>query len=194
MRTFILTLALILASVTTARAQQWAISTNALDWANFGTINFEGSVAVARHFVIDVGGKYNPWNFRGEEDRLMNKQRTGYVGGKWYPWFSYDGWYLGAMAGVMEYASGGLIRKETEEGVAYGGGIGGGYTLLIGKNFNLNFGAYVWGGRKDYVVYECPACGRRIESGKKTFVMPTNITLGVTWIFNGKKSDNQNQK
>lgn len=191
MKRFLLTIAILVVSATASHAQQWSVSTNILDWANFGTINLEGSVAVARHFVLDVGGKYNPWNFRGEDNRVMNKQRMAYVGGKWYPWFSYDGWYVGAMAGIMEYASGGLIQKQTEEGLAYGGGIGGGYTLIIGKNFNLNFGAYVWGGKKDYTLYECPVCGRRLESGQKFFVMPTNITFGVTWVIDTKNSRSQ---
>lgn len=187
MKKIILSLVIMAFSATVASAQQWAISTNVIDWANFGTVNLEGSVAVARHFVLDVGAKYNPWNFGGEEKRIMNKQRMAYVAGRWYPWFSYDGWYVGVMAGWMEYASGGLIKKETEEGDAFGGGIGGGYTLLLGKHLNLNFGAYCWAGKKNYTLYECPVCGRRLESGSKFFVMPTNITLGITRVFDTKR-------
>lgn len=185
MKRILLIIAFLSASVFSARAQQWAISTNAVDWLNFGTINLEGSVAVSRHVVFDVGAKYNPWNFTFKEKPVMNKERMFYVAGRYYPWFSFDGWYFGAMAGYREYASGGIVKQLTEEGDAYGGGLGVGYTLIIGKNFNINFGAYAWGGKKNYVQYECPVCGRKVDEGSKFFIMPTNITISLTWVFGG---------
>ena len=38
----------------------WSIGTNVVDWLNFGTMNVEASVAVARHVTVNAKYKYNP--------------------------------------------------------------------------------------------------------------------------------------
>ena len=180
-----------------ARAQKWAVSTNALDYVNFLTLNIEGSVAVHRNFTLDVGAKFNPWVFGNHsvaELQKYNKQRMYYAGARWYPWFVYDGWHVDAMIGWKEYSSAGALKQTAEEGDAFGGGFGGGYTLLIHKNINLEFGAMFWAGRKTYNVFACPYCGKLLESGSKWFIMPTNITIGVSWVFGNNKYKEQSQR
>lgn len=169
----------------TTNAQRWSIGTNALDYINFGTLNVEGSVAVSRHFAVDIGAKFNPWSFGNQASGQVrqNRQRFFYAGVKWYPWFIFDGWHFDALGGYREYNSGGIFKQETEEGDAFGGGVGFGYTLPVHKNLNVEFGAMLWAGRKVYTVYACPVCGRQVENGAKFFIMPTNITIGATWVF-----------
>lgn len=53
MKSILLIIVILSVSIFSARALQWAISTNAVDWLNFGTINIEGSVAVSRYVVSD---------------------------------------------------------------------------------------------------------------------------------------------
>lgn len=170
-------------------AQKWSISTNALDYVDFATLNIEGTVAVSRHIVLDVGIKYNPWTFGNKSVPSLVKQarqRTFYAGIKWYPWFIYDGWHINAMAGYKEYNVGGIFKQQTEEGDAFGGGISGGYTLPIHKNLNLDFTAGLWVGHKNYTVYSCPVCGRVENSGSKVFVMPNDVAVSLTWVFGGQ--------
>lgn len=186
MKRHIITLTAILSLCLSASAQQWAVSTNAVDYINFGTLNVEGSVAVSRRIVLDVGAKFNPWSFGNRsnpETVRQNRQRMFYGGVQWYPWFIYDGWHFDAMLGYKEYNSGGIFSQRTEEGDAFGGGIGFGYTLPIHKSFNLDFGAGLWMGAKTYTVYSCPVCGKLQDQGTKFFIMPSNITIGAKWIF-----------
>jgi len=177
-----LTISLLVFSLN-ASAQKWSVSTNAVEWANLGTINLEASAAVGRHATVGVGAKYNPWVFGGEDKQLQNKQRTAYVLGRWWPWFIYSGWWFGGKAQWSEYSQGGIFSRETEEGDAYGAGLSAGYTLLLKKNLNLEFSAGFWGGYKTYTVYACPTCGRIVDSGAKAFILPDNVAISLMFIF-----------
>lgn len=74
---------MLLATPRLAQAQQWAVSTNAITWANLGTINLEGSVSVDKRVTLFAGAKYNPWDLRTKSQvTLMNNQITGYAGVK----------------------------------------------------------------------------------------------------------------
>lgn len=66
MKKFIQFLTISVLAVTLAfpcRAQQWAVGTNGADWLLFGTVNANGSVAVARHITVNAEARYNPWTF-----------------------------------------------------------------------------------------------------------------------------------
>ena len=71
----------------------------------------------------------------------------------------------------------------TEEGDAYGLSLGAGYSLMLGKHVNIDFGLEVWGGRTIYTVYACPTCGKVTESGKKWFFLPNDLVLSFQWVF-----------
>jgi hypothetical protein len=47
-----------------SRKTRVALSTDVVDWANFGTMNLEAGVSVHRHFSIQAGAKFNPWEFK----------------------------------------------------------------------------------------------------------------------------------
>lgn len=172
-----------LAFCNVASAQKWSIGTNAAEWANLGTINADGSVAAGRHASVGVGFRYNPWTFGEAAKALKNKQRTVYMYGRWWPWYVYSGWWLGGKMQVEEYSHGGIFRRETEEGNAYGLGLSGGYTLMLHKHLNLDFGIGLWGGYTKYTVYACPTCGRVVEGGNKWFLMPDDLLISMIYIF-----------
>ena len=83
MKKFILSLTVSVLAVTLAipcRAQQWAVGTNGADWLLFGTVNANGSVAVARHITVNAEARYNPWTFnKGDASTQlqMRQQRRG---------------------------------------------------------------------------------------------------------------------
>ena len=184
MRKLVISLCMLLfAASFNSNAQKWSVSTNVADWANLGPINADGSVAAGRHATVGVGFRYNPWTYGGEEKQFQNKQRTAYVYGKWWPWNVYSGWWMGGYAQVTEYNQGGIFKRTTEEGDAYGIGLSGGYTLMVHKNLNLDFGAGFWGGYTKYVVYACPTCGRIMDSGNKWFIMPNDLIMSLVYIF-----------
>ena len=166
-----------------AQAQQASVSVNAVDCANFGTINAEASAAVARHWTVNAGARYNPWSFGEGDSRVQNRTRTFYAGTRWWPWNIYSGWWMGARAQWEEYNRGGIVSLQTEEGDAWGAALSGGYSLMLHRNLNLDFGLGLWGGWKTYTVYRCPTCGKVEDEGSKVFFMPSDVSVSLMFTF-----------
>lgn len=179
-----------------ADAQRYSVSSNLVEWANLGTMNVEGSVAVARHFSLHAGLRYNPWTFRpgdpddrlvdplGDTERQFENRKQAYaIGARWWPWYIYSGWWVYARGQYMEYNRGGLIHHTAEEGDAFGLGVGLGYTYMLHKNWNIEFGAGAWGGVTMYTDYRCTNCGSVVSEGTKFFFLPDDVFLSLIYVF-----------
>jgi len=164
-------------------AQEFAVSTNVADYANGGTLNVEASMGLARHFTVNAGAKYNPFEYgQGDDLKLLN-QRTFSVGSRWWPWYIYSELWLGVKAQYQEFRTGGLRSQETREGDRYGGGLAIGYSKLMGKHFNIDVGVGLWGGYEVYTKYTCQTCGSIVEQSQGPFILPNDFILGVNYIF-----------
>ena len=182
-RRFLLLLATLLLALP-CRAQRFALGTNAVDWLSLGTFNAEASVAVAQKFSVHVGAELNPWtwNQSDREKQFQCRQQSYWAGVRWWPWHVYSGWWAGTDVRWSEYNWGGIVRKETEEGDAWGAGLYGGYAIMISGSWNLDLGVGVWGGWKKYTTYACPKCGVIVEQGEKAFIVP-DARVAIQWIF-----------
>jgi hypothetical protein len=188
--TVILILTVIFPSFRTAaqesRKTQVALSTDLVDWANFGTVNLEAGVSLHQHFSVHAGAKYNPWNFKTHNLglALYNKQTTAYAGFRYWPWYVLSGWWVGAQAQYTDYAETGVWRHALDTGKAIGGGVSFGYTLMLHENLNLEFGAGVWAGRRfEHTLYCCPDCMKVRESGPGNFVALNDISISLMYVF-----------
>lgn len=171
-------------SASEARAQRWSASTNVIDWAGLGTLNAEMGWGATRHFSVGAGMKYNPWEYRSPEGaEFRDKQLTAYLCGRWWPWFIWSGWWLQGKLQYREYNSGGFSGPATEEGDAFGAGLSFGYSLMLMRHLNIEFGAGFWAGCRKYVSYACPTCGRITGSGLKGFILPDNLSVSMQFIF-----------
>ena len=166
-------------------AQSWSASVNTIDYLNFGTIGAEASAAVSRHFTVNASAKVNPWTFhRGDPDiQMQNRHQTYALGARWWPWNVYSGWWVSCYAQYQEYNRGGIFRRRTEEGDAFGMGLSAGWSLMLHSNINLDLGLGFWGGRKIYTEYECPWCGRVTDTGAKWFLMPNELIVALLFTF-----------
>lgn len=175
----------LLLSYVCADAQKWSVATNVVDYINVGTVNAEVGLGVGQHVSLNAQARYNPWMFKyGTDAQFQNKKQSYAVGFRWWPWHVFSGWWLGAEAQYKEYNRGGWIFGDvTEEGDAAGLVLSGGYTLMIHKFLNLEFGAAVWGGRKWYTQYACTKCGRIIGKGDGTFLLPDEVKVSLVFIF-----------
>lgn len=188
--TVILILTVISPSFRTAaqegRKTRVALSTDLVDWANFGTVNLEAGVSLHQHFSVHAGAKYNPWNFRTHNLglALYNKQTTAYAGFRYWPWYVLSGWWIGAQAQYTDYAETGVWRHALDTGKAMGAGVSFGYTLMLHENLNLEFGAGVWAGRRfEHTLYCCPDCMKVRESGPGNFVALNDISISLMYVF-----------
>lgn len=166
-----------------ARAQKLSVSTNAADWANFGTANAELSAAVGRHWSVNISARYNPWTFGKGTDCRQNRVRGAAAGARWWPWNVYSGWWVGARGQWEEYNRGGFRSPRTEEGDAVGAALSAGYSLMLHPNVNIEFGAGLWGGWHRYKVYSCPSCGKIEEQGSGAFILPSDLLVSLVFTF-----------
>lgn len=168
-----------------SKNQRWSVGTNLIDCANFGTLNLEGSVAVSRRMTINLSTRYNPWTFREyeRETQMQNRVRQVALGVRYWPWHVYSGWWIGGRAQYQEYNRGGINKPLTEEGDAFGVGFSFGYTMMLNKHLNMEFGAGLWGGGKSFVHLEYPRYGKVLDTGTTWFVMPNDCLVSLVWIF-----------
>lgn len=163
--------------------QEFAVSTNFADYADFGTLNIEASYGLAQHWSLNAGMKYNPFTYNPDGEQLQKRQRSLSAGARYWPWHIYSGWWLSGAVRVQEYNIGGITSPETTEGNRFGGGLGLGYTCMLSPKFNLDIGAGFWSGYDVYTTYSCPTCGRKIAEGRKFFFLPADILLALSYIF-----------
>lgn len=165
-------------------AQRFSVGTNGVDWLTLGTANLEASIAVSQHYSIHVGAELNPWTFRkGDQEKQFQLRQMSYWGGaRWWPWHVYSGWWAGADLRYSVYNLGGVIKRDTEEGDAFGVGAYGGYSIMLNEWLNLDLGFGFWGGYKKYTSYACPVCGVRTDKGNKAFILP-DARVAIQFIF-----------
>lgn len=168
-----------------AEAQKVSVSTNFVDWANFGTANLEAGLSLSQHLSLFAGGHYNPWEFKTPKGYMMhNQQSTAYAGVRYWPWYVFSGWWLGAKMQYSSFSRTGVWRPALEEGESVGAGLSFGYTIMLHKNLNLEFGAGIWGGRHlKYNLYECPVCMRIRETGARNFIYPDEVSVSIMYVF-----------
>lgn len=179
-----------------AEAQRYSVSTNLLEWANLGTVNAEAGLAVAQHFSLHAGFRYNNWTFRkgnpddrfedpyGDAERQFENRKQAYcLSTRYWPWYIYSGWWAQLKGQYMEYNRGGIFRHEAEEGDAWGAGFGVGYTRMIHKNWNIEFGLGLWAGTTRYTGYRCTNCGFVTDQGRKFFLLPDDAYISLVLIF-----------
>lgn len=169
-----------------ANGQKWAVSTNTLQWLTIGTINAECAYSIDRHFTIHAGGTANPFDMDSPTGLyLKNRQFGGYVGARYWPWHVYSEWWVGAKLQYKNFEHVGLLTPNYTLGEAVGAGISGGYSCIINKHFNVDFGIGVWGGRIiDYTQYKGKVKEGKIkEQGAKNFFYIDNIMISLVYIF-----------
>ena len=184
MRKTILVAGLLLALALPCTGQRFGVGTNAVDWLSFATLNAEASIAVSQNYSVHVGTELNPWTWRaGDPGKQLQLRQNSYWGGvRWWPWHVYSGWWAGIDGRYTVYNAGGIIKRETEEGDAYGAGLYGGYSIMINDLWNLDLGIGIWGGWKRYTTYSCPLCGVVTDQGEKTFQLP-DARIAIQFIF-----------
>ena len=180
-----LVIVLVALNVECAQAQKVAVSTNLIDYVNYATLNADISYAVAQHWSLSAGTRYNPFNFPGgvEGGQRQNRQRTFSLESRYWPWHVYSGWWALAKVQYQEYNYGGIEALETNEGDRVGAGLAGGYAYMLGRHINVEMGLGVWSGADKYKVYACPTCGRTLDEGNKFFVMLDEVLLSLAYVF-----------
>ena len=172
-------------SVLPMTAQKLSLSTDLLGYACLGTLNAEVTCFLSQKWSVNAGFRYNPFTFnKGQADRqFQNRQRSFHAGARIWPWHTGSGWWFGGKFRWQEYNWGGVFSRETEEGSRLGAGICLGYTHMLSRHLNMEFGAGLWGGYASAKRYSCPVCGAAVKSHTGAFVAPDDLTLSLVYVF-----------
>lgn len=166
-----------------AFAQKLAVSTNAVDYADFGTLNAEVAYSLSRHWGVTAGFRYNPFTYSADGHALSARQRAFSAGARYWPWHVYSGWWVAGKMQYQEYNRGGITSLQTREGDRYGFGAGGGYTYMLTPHLNLELGLGAWLGLDVFTEYDCPTCGLTVSSGRKFFFLPNDLLVALSYVF-----------
>lgn len=164
-------------------AQDVQLGVNVAELAAGGTLNAEAGVSLGRHWTLGMKTKYNPWSFGQGENLRQDRQRTFWMGTRFWPWYVYSGWWGSLGLQYREYNTGGYRSPLTQEGDSYGATLSAGYSWMIHKNVNLELGLGFWGGYRDYTVYACPSCGDILSKGNTVFILPNEAVLSLMYVF-----------
>ena len=166
-------------------AQKASLSTNILGYAALGTLNMDASYSLSRRWSLTAGVKYNPFTFRkGDRERQFQlRQQSCSFGIRMWPWHTMSGWWFASKLRYQEYNYGGLISLQTREGDRIGLGLYAGYTHMLSKHFNMEFGVGLWTGADFYTKYSCTVCGTTIGRGIGPFVLPDDLSVSVVYVF-----------
>ena len=169
-----------------SHARRFSLSTNVVDYLNLCTLNLEASCGLNRHWTLNAGVRYNPFTYPrpGDDSQMQNRRQSYELGVRAWPWHVFSGWWIAARCQYSDFSDTGIWRYALNEGKALGASLSFGYTLMLSKHFNMEFGAGVWGGRLlEHNLYHCPQCMRIRESGPKAFIAPDNISVSVMYLF-----------
>jgi len=166
-----------------AGAQEFSLATNILDYANMGTLNADASYGFSRHWSATASLKYNPFSFGEGVQEKRNRQLSCAAGLRYWPWHVFSGWWLSGAFRYQQYNTGGFVSVRTTEGDRLGGSIAGGYSYMINSHLNVDLGVGMWMGYNIYKTYSCQTCGRVVGSGRKYFILPSDIILSIAYVF-----------
>lgn len=170
----------------TAKAQKWSLATNILDYANFLTLNAEAGVSVHKNWSIAVQCRYNPFSFGtglNDAGSVYNRKLAVAAGARYWPFFVYSGFYYGGKLQWSRYSQGGIFSMKSTEGDAVGLGLNAGYSLIVSRHFNIEFGVGFWFGWSRYREYDSPVCGKRTGEGRRMFIAPNDIQINLLYNF-----------
>ena len=184
MKRFVILLVIAAGTFCAARveAQNMHVATNLLDYLNFGTINAEFGLSPVPKWSYYIKGRYNPFTFRAG-DNLQNRTASVAAGAKYWFWYANSGWFVNGQVGYGIYNTGGIYNGYAYEGDAVSIAVGGGYALMLNKQWNLDFGVGVQTGYTSYTKYSCPRCGRIVEKKSKMYFFPSNIMVQLSRIL-----------
>lgn len=161
-----------------------AISTNLMDWLDLGTANLSVEYAFARRWSADVVTEYNFLSLRG--GALKDKRRGVTVGVRYWPWHTYSGFWVRPFMGAESSDAAGLPLKFLNKRCdRFGAGVSGGYSLMIARNLNLDFGIGFWGGLRHDLPggTETNANGTAPARSWGGYIAPKDIRISLMFVL-----------
>ena len=181
----------------TSRAQSFSVSTNIVDWADFGTMNVEAGLPLSKHFSLHAQARVNPWQFGLKEgdasyEDIVDIDKAGFIKKKtaigasvrYWPWYVFSGFWVKGKVQFCAYDKGGkFLGQERRIGDAIGGGIGLGYTWMLNANWNIEVGVTGWAGMTSEAIRENIITPKVTDPEWKKFIQLDEVIVAFVYVF-----------
>jgi hypothetical protein len=115
---------------------------------------------------------------------IYNKQTTGYVGVRYWPWYVWSGWWVSAKVRYTQFSETGVLRPKLFEGRSIGAGLAFGYTWMPSEHFNIEVGGGAWAGRHlEFAQYRTVRSMELQDSGPRNFAFIDEMSLSLMYVF-----------
>ncbi|MDR0541196.1 MAG: DUF3575 domain-containing protein [Dysgonamonadaceae bacterium] len=165
------------------KAQELTVNTNLLYDAT-SSMNAGIEFKTGKNFTFKFPLAYNPWEF---EDNRKVKFILAQPEFRWWMCEPFYGHFFGLHAHGAYYnvgATGTNYMKDYRfEGYLYGAGITYGYQFYLAPRWNLEASVGAGYALLKYDQYECQNCGKRVMSGNKAYLGPTQIGISLIYII-----------
>lgn len=171
------------------KAQNVAISTNALHWAILASPNASLEIALGDKVTLDIHGGLNFWDLK-----KSTRVRHWVVQPEVRYWFcdKFNGHFIGLHGHGGQYNLGGIdiplgqfkkLKDNRYEGIAYGAGISYGYQWVLSKHWNVEASIGAGYARVKYDKYPCEECGTKLSKGYYNYWGLTRAKLALVYLF-----------
>lgn len=156
--------------------------------------NIGVEIGIAPKWTIDVSGQLNLWKLSGER-----RWKHWLVQPEGRYWFCerFSGHFLGIHAHGGQYNIGGFdgkvdflgtdlrkLRDTRYQGWFVGGGIGYGYSWILGRHWNIEAEIGIGYSYTRYDRFRCVGCGKKVESDRPHhYVGPTKAAVDIVYVF-----------
>lgn len=184
----IIVIAALLLAAGAARAQNFAVKTNAVGWAT-KSINAAFEVGLGKRTTLELGGQYNPWSpteFKRTRHWLAQPELRFWLCER------FSRGFFGVHLIGGQFNVGGIdtpfdifptVKDFRYQGWVAGGGVSYGHDWYLSPHFNLEATAGVGYVHAKYSRYECRECGTKLDTGKKNYFGPTKLAVNLVYLF-----------
>lgn len=182
----VLFLFLLLAVMTNAYGQEFAVKSNLLYDATT-TINLGVEVGLSEKWSLDMSGNYNGWKLGRNDMRLKHWLVQPEV--RYWLREKFDGHFVGLHTHYADYNVGGIkflsenMEKNRYQGNLYGAGLSYGYQWLLGNSWSMEAVIGLGWAHLDYDKYPCATCGKVIKSDAKNYFGATKAALSIIYFI-----------
>lgn len=170
-----------------------AVKTNLLYDGALLTPNIGVEVALSQRWSVELSGGVNAWNLSNGRKwkHVLLQPEVRYwpcdaMSGHFFALHALGGPFNIGNIGIAERILGNSSDKNGAfryQGWGAGAGIAYGYSLILGRHWNLEAELGLGFIHARYDIFDCEGCGKKISNDSKTFFLPTKAAINLVYIF-----------
>lgn len=179
--------------ILSVKGQEWGIKSNLLYDAT-ATINAGVEFGVAPKWTVDLSGNFKSWTI---SDTRTAKHWLVQPEARYWLCDRFAGHFFGIHAHGGQYNVGGFkhgfsflgsdfskLKESRYEGWFAGGGIGYGYSWILGRHWNLEAEIGLGYAYTRFDQYPCATCGTKLKEDKSHhYFGPTKAAVNIIYSF-----------